>query len=276
MVDRGIIFSAPMVQALLDGRKTQTRRLATSPLRRCEPGDRLWVREAIAAEELSRPPRSVALNAKDRRLSGRTRAVVCDELDGADGIRYLADDAWVIIDNTPEAGDAWFNLFHYHCKDGERPSGHRGKSVPSIHMPRWASRLTLIVTEVRTQSLNDISEEDALAEGIVWDPEQETFWVPGVKHPNPDFPYLGRATARGMYAALWDTLHGSGEWLGNPEVVAVTYAVARANIDQTRRCYLCAGKCRGHQPFGSEPGGWEPEPGSQAAIEKQEEEAHGR
>lgn len=233
MTDRPIIFSAPMVCALLARRKTQTRRLATSPLRRCEPGDRLWVRESFAAEELSRPPQTAKATVRERRLSGRTSVVVCDELDGADGLRYLADDAWVQIANSEEAGDAWSEAFHYGCADGGRPSGYRGKSIPSIHMPRWASRLTLIVAEARVEPLNSITDDDAVAEGIVQD-EAGSWHVPGIEHPNPNFPALSRATPREMYAALWDTLHGSGEWLGNPDVLVLTFSVVGENIDRVR------------------------------------------
>lgn len=54
-------------------------------------------------------------------------------------------------------------------------------------------------------------------------------------HPNKDFPYLARATAREMFAALWDTLHGSGQWLGNPEVVAISFEVGKFNLDARRQ-----------------------------------------
>lgn len=256
MVDRGIIFSKPMVLALIAGRKTQTRRLATSPLARLEAGDRLWVRETVAAEELSRPPRSVALNAKDRRLSGRTRAVVADELDGADGVRYLADDVWNQIENSPEAGEAWSVLFHYALEDGERPDGRRGRNVPAIHMPRWASRLTLVIEAIRTEPLQAITEADAEAEGM-------------------DEPYLGDAdppweeqaiivSRRMQYRNLWNRLNDKDgrRWTDNPEVVVITFRVVPANIDKLGTCDLCADLCRGHSL--GHPEQWEPEAGSRA------------
>jgi hypothetical protein len=191
MTDRGIIFSAPMVLALLAGRKLQTRRLYTSPLRRCERGDRLWVRETF------------------RHWQGSaSRKTAC----------YVADGTWL------DHGSGWTG----------KPEGITwcSRATPSIHMPRWASRLTLIVEKRRFQPLQAITDEDAIAEGCVWDEGKAAFWVPGVDHPNKDFPYLARPTAREMYAALWDTLHGSGDWLSNPEVVALTFRVELANIDQ--------------------------------------------
>jgi hypothetical protein len=194
VTDRGVIFSGPMIRRLLAGDKTQTRRLATSPLRRVAAGDRLWARENWRAEELP---------------------------DGLDGVRYQVDDAFAPIENTRDAADAWLAATR-------RPAG---RWRPSIHMPRWASRLTLIVDEVRFQAVGAISESDALAEGIVPD-DKKGFWVPGVEHPNKDFPWLSRSTAREMYAAFWDTLHGSGEWLTNPSVVALTFRVQFCNIDR--------------------------------------------
>lgn len=220
-VERGIIFSGSMVRALIELRKRQTRRLASSPLRRCVAGDRLWVREAVAAEELKRPPASRKATRREREHYGRTSVVVCDELDGADGVRYLADDAWVIIENSPEAGDAWHDLFHYHCKGDERPSGNRGKTVPAIHMPRWASRLTLIVGRVWTHPLQAISREDCAAEG----------------HLRADIPVgeeVHLDAARDWYMDLWDSLHDKdGErWRDNPLVVAIEFEVRQANIDR--------------------------------------------
>lgn len=171
-----------MVLAILEGRKTQTRRLATSPLRRCEVGDQLWVRETFRHWQGS---------------ASRKTAV------------YRADDRW----HDFGSGEDFIQKVQW-----------LGPWTPSIHMPRWASRLTIEVVDVRFQPLNDITDEDAIAEGIV---EHKTcgWHVPGVDHPIKAFPILSRSTPREMYAALWDTLHGSGEWLGNPDVVAVTFAV---------------------------------------------------
>jgi hypothetical protein len=102
---------------------------------------------------------------------------------------------------------------------------------PSIHMPRRLSRLTLTVTGVKVERLNDITEADALAEGVVWFQPLGGFHVPGVLHPDKEFPILLRPTAREMFAALWDVIHGSGAWLANPWVVAVAFRPALRNID---------------------------------------------
>ncbi|MBR9970873.1 hypothetical protein [Magnetospirillum sulfuroxidans] len=89
------------------------------------------------------------------------------------------------------------------------------KWTPSIHMPRWASRLTLVMSEVRHQRLWELTEENAIAEG-----------VSGVSEDCPP------ETA---FAGLWDSLHGKkkGEaWHDNPAIVALTFTVHHANIDQ--------------------------------------------
>jgi hypothetical protein len=105
-----------------------------------------------------------------------------------------------------------------------------GRFRQGMHMPRWASRLTLTVTDVRVERLQAISEADALAEGVVQH-RDGYFEVPGVRHPNKDFGALARVTAREMYAALWDVINGSGAWLADPWIVATTFEVALRNID---------------------------------------------
>lgn len=144
MREHPMIFNAESVRAILAGRKTMTRRVVKIPRQaddgrqcivpRCpygQPGDRLWIREACRAEELS---------------------------DGLDGVRFLADDAFVPIENTQLASDRWCELNSYR-------SG-RGIVVLPIHMPRWASRITLIITDIRAERLQDISRRDILAEGV--------------------------------------------------------------------------------------------------------------
>jgi len=228
MADRGIMFSAPMVLALLAGRKTQTRRLATSPLARASVGDRFWVRESFAAEELSRPPVQRAATAKERALLKRTHVTALDEEDGRDVLRFAADQAIGQIDNSMEGGERWGAAFHYGCKDGARPAGLVGRTIPGIHMPRWASRLTLVVTGVRTERLWQLSEGDAIAEGVVqeasgqWLPHEA--WEAGVSF----------LSACGAYAALWDSLRpAEGQrWQDDPEVLVLSFDVHQFNIDK--------------------------------------------
>jgi hypothetical protein len=182
VADRPIIFSGPMVRALLAGRKTQTRRLATSPLRRCEIGDRLYVRE-------SWKPHSTFAGWKPRDIP-------------QSNVFYTADGTYA-PSNTP-----W---------------------VPSIHMPRWASRLTLIVEGVKVEPLQAISEADAVAEGIR--PLQGSDG-PYYHTVDIDGGSLNEATAALTYKLLWNVLHGEESWDANPDVLALTFRVERGNIDR--------------------------------------------
>lgn len=232
--DRPIIFSAPMALALLDGRKTQTRRLATlgsvsnhytpltqpigdstrpSPWRKAQPGDRLWVREAWAHYQ--------TVNYV-RRHHGGASSEVSDGLAG-----YRADGHDTIED------------FRQHIRlmsgcDLEAIEINGNRWRPSIHMPRWASRLTLTVTDVRVQRLQEISEEDAMAEGVerevfppAWPTMYERVYWKGYENRQK----AHRNTAVESYSSLWNSLHGPGAWDANPHVVALTFSVARRNID---------------------------------------------
>lgn len=210
MTDRPIIFSAPMVRALLDGRKTMTRRLAWKPLviaiqtegrpteevrdaspwQRVQPGDRLWVRESVCADE-----HQFGLS-----------------------VRYIADDGTVHLADTEEDRERHFLLRAYRTAD---PDLQGPFTVPSIHMPRWASRLTLTVTAVRVERLQEISEEDVLTEGARceadrWTHDADAFWFDD---------------ARTSFRHLWDEIHDKGAWDANPEVVVLTFIVERRNID---------------------------------------------
>lgn len=193
MTDRPIIFSAPMVRALLDGRKTQTRRLAASPLRHCQPGDRLYVREAFTLVPSSA-----------YRMS--------------EGVEQ-------VLNPTDPDVAAIFTV------GWERSIP---KWRPSIHMPRWASRLTLIVEAVRFQRLSAITDADALAEGIESEPDRygrTRYFVKGEGFN------LGSTTPSHAYIQLWSHLH---DWNApanaginrNPDVVALTFRVIHQNIDQ--------------------------------------------
>lgn len=189
MRERPIIFSAPMVQAILEGRKTQTRRVLHREklyngyafddpriARACphgQPGDRLWARETFAV------------------ITGVGRAPHVD-----DAVEYRAD-------NSP-AGEV---------------IGHARAWRPSIFMPRAYSRITLEVVGVRVERVQDISEADARAEGADQEFRTVVYSPAGVKDYHMPVSY------RGGFANLWDSINetrGYG-WDTNPWVWVVEF-----------------------------------------------------
>lgn len=228
MSEKPIIFSAPMVRSILSGTKTQTRRIikkrpaldalsvfgpsilmqpGCADLLPCAVGDVLWVREACRADE----------DMADQKY-----------------VEYLADSSRRLLDLAPDdnCSDAfsdWWNLMAYRSND---PGLDGSKPVPSIHMPRWASRITLKVTGVKVERLNDISEDDAKAEGLAclskdggrvykWGiPDRDG--LPG----NDDDGWHWHMWCVGhkpAFDALWSSLHGPGSWEVNPWVCAITF-----------------------------------------------------
>lgn len=228
MTDRPILFSAPMVRALLADRKTQTRRIL-KPQPECgyagdtpyfswngftglwpddwqqakernvkiSVGDRLWVRETWSGEH----------EFHDIKPSERKSFVA------GEGVPYFRENVWFWADGNPDFGD-W-----------ERPR-------PAIHMPRWASRITLIVTDVRVERLQDISEEDAFAEGAYRGKASGRFADNYVAMAIAGDWF---ATARAWYRNLWDRINGAGAWDKNPWVIAYTFRVIKQNIDQIEK-----------------------------------------
>lgn len=173
--ERPILFSGEMVRAILEWRKTQTRRVCAAPGSLCScsygsPGDRLWVRETFSIDD--------------------------------DVVFYRATD-------HPDCGQPW---------------------KPSIHMPREASRISLLIIDVRCESLQDISEEDCKAEGVIIPASRESrsvlLRVSG-KHAPGD--YLRGSSARDWYrahfASLWDRLNAKRgfSWSSNPRVWVIKF-----------------------------------------------------
>lgn len=194
MADRPIIFSAPMVRALLDGRKKQTRRAI-----RGVGGDNCMVVRKAAAKLAGL--RAHVLDAAEHGL-----------LPYAVGDRLWVREAWCPSDPGP----AYMADHH----GDPRGLGWR----PSIHMPRWASRLTLVVTEVRVQRLCEITEADALAEGVAWSDDYEGYHTEDCRNFHGSDP-------RVSFASLWEGIHGDDAWAANPWIVAVSFDVHRCNID---------------------------------------------
>ena len=208
MQAKPIIFNGDMVRAILDGRKTQTRRVVRgqSPNNRVEvkhggkmvqmhvtdarlscphgqPGDLLWVRETFTKTQHGLPV--YKSDAKD-----------------ADG-KY-----WPSVAFDKE-GVIW---------------------TPSIHMPRWASRITLEITDVRVELLQDISEMDARAEGVkpskraIGPDEAVSCWWDYLRNePN----YL---SSRDSFASLWQSIYG--DWDTNPWVWVIEFKPHLKNVDE--------------------------------------------
>lgn len=223
--EKPILFSAPMVRAILAGTKTQTRRLVKLPLAPNHLG--CWEETTVGGEgeflsDGSPAPLDVAIWHTRTGACVASRVRVGDRLwvreawrawerdeDGLDHIWHRADGSKIPIPNTRAAGDFVVGKFD--------------RWRPGIHMPRWASRITLEVAEVRVQRLGDISEEDAEAEGVE------------AMDGHLDEPALyrrakemgGTATdARVWYAALWDLINAKrAPWSANPWVWAVSFRV---------------------------------------------------
>lgn len=197
---RGIMFSQPMIEALVAGRKTQTRRLAESPLRKARPGDYLWVRETHA-------------------YVGTT------------------DPGWLVYRQSYE------DDCRRHGFDEPFPDPRSITWTPSLLMKRTASRLTLFVEAIRFEPLHNISAADAIAEGIERDG--------GRCRGSEALPWRTDPTV--AYADLWCSLHpetrpvrdpatkriighepNPARWDANPNLVVVTFALGRRNIDHPK------------------------------------------
>lgn len=241
MTDRPILFSAPMVRALLDGRKTQTRRILKLP--KWSTGDMKHVELDDDGSPITICKDTGCLSAipvrfqkGDRLWVKETTKLISVGPSSRFGLAYMADE------EVPEV----------HFFDPvERPKALKlTKQTPSIYMPRWASRLTLTVTDVRVQRLQDISEEDAIAEGATERPncsgvgDRESGWCMDwsrVGQPSKwatDRKTLQErdvclATARHAFWNLFDKINDLGTWNANPWVVALTFIVERRNIDTT-------------------------------------------
>ncbi|HBW1978212.1 TPA: morphogenetic protein [Klebsiella quasipneumoniae] len=209
MTERGMIFNAEMVRAILDGRKTQTRRPVKFPVHDknlgCElagnelagelsagnylnsafgkPGDRIWVRETFHGPLFD-------YDLMDSYCKDPT------PFEKPEFCVYKADGV-----PAPEFYDADDEL---HCC-----------WRPSIHMPRWASRILLEITDVRVERLNAISQEDAQAEGM-----ELAGWRPTYSDPDSGGEVI---TPYDNFAELWSSIYGDESWKANPWVWVISF-----------------------------------------------------
>lgn len=210
MTERPILFSGPMVRAVLDGRKTQTRRVvkpqppkdAVAPL--CEAGWWMWQR----------------FNAERRHYDGRTTEKLwdCRCPYGMPGDRLWVRETWAhdgpdletVRARHEDAFGGGMTYGPYYLATEVAPDTLRWR--PSIHMPRWASRITLEVTGIRVERLQDISEEDAEAEGVHDMLGKVTPWKDRLA------PMIVHA-----FASTWESINGPGSWDANPFVWVLTF-----------------------------------------------------
>lgn len=219
MKERPVIFNGEMVRAILDGRKTQTRRvIANVGHDNCLPlQKRTKTKDGIYTHVMDAPIYGICPFGKigDRIWVRETWSDV--NLDGAPAVAYRADDEVydLMEDKSLLDEDGAFNYqdsrvckYQFAAWHSDLISGIEGKWRPSIHMPRWASRITLEITAVRVERLNDISEEDARAEGLA--PSQHIITPP-------------EALYRVGFLKLWQSIYGAESWRANPWVWVIEF-----------------------------------------------------
>ncbi len=236
MNEKPILFNAEMVNAILSGRKTQTRRIMKVQPAECnhthwpeypnpewklydrgwncavcgngvslterdvtgiicplgKPGDRLWVRETFA---LLGNEDGVCVDWQDNMVKGDEQAAAriykasCEQKRGDYGLYSIPDSAY------------W--------KPNTSNMKYEGSWRPSIHMPRWASRINLLITGVRVERLQDISEQDARAEGCAYGKGNGEIDL--AVRPENHFP------------TLWASIYGAESWQANPWVWVINF-----------------------------------------------------
>lgn len=197
MKERPILFSAPMVRALLAGTKTQTRRAAK-------------VESTLGIDSILAPRRAGGHAATYLLPDQAAEAAVCCPY-GQPGDRLWVRETWSPTGPEPSGGSL------YRADFPEGPLSIKFK--PSIHMPRAASRILLEITALRAERLQDISEEDAKAEGA---PGYEE----GLDAPPPDSDH--EWSYRASFQRLWEQINGPGSWAQNPWVWVVEFERAQA------------------------------------------------
>ncbi len=222
MKERPILFYGPMVRAILDGRKTQTRRIVkpqpvkTSGTHRGYPlplmaNDWAWPHPGTSgATTISNRPNGplgweihCPYGQPGDRLWVREEFNIGRALTNCEGV---ADDEELWIGRMPK-DDPRKQAFMSAWQICYAADGCDGKMRPSIHMPRWASRILLEITSVRVERLQAISEADAVAEGV----------TAGGSSMGIQF------TATQHFVALWDSINGPGSWDANPWVWVVEF-----------------------------------------------------
>ncbi len=211
---RPILFSAPMVRALIEGRKSQTRRIV-------KPLGNHWRHDPPEFDE------------EGRQTWSGERYIDVDACPyGQPGDLLYVRETWGVITGKYSqrwpAGTTAYRADHGVTHGGQEYDLMRWR--PSIHMPRWASRLTLRIKAVRVERLQEISEADALAEGLTKWPHKGDFAY-GFDGGWPD----GYATHTGAFNALLHKVGRGEAWDRNAWTWVIEFDVIQANVDQVLR-----------------------------------------
>lgn len=211
MTEHPILFSDPMVRAILAGTKMQTRRVVKP-----QPDGAAWYQK---------PGHSLI----GRDAADMARKMVDDCPYGQPGDRLWVREAWALIDKDYKPADLAQATALVYRADGLKVPNQRDPEIratfadrcrmpldaikwrPSIHMPRIASRIDLEITGVRVERLNDISEADAVAEGVNVHPDH---------HGKPRNSIYSPVQA---YCDLWESINGPDSWAANPWVWCLTF-----------------------------------------------------
>jgi hypothetical protein len=257
MTDKPILFSGPMVRALLDGRKTQTRRILKLPTK----GQYVHPKMGGWAPTTSGGGGCFTIGRSGERIPALEQIAIWHQTTGycvvvpiQIGDRLLVKEAWRtadVLDDLPprdlrKTEDATIDRtpIRYEADGATRDFDETcdpafGRLRPGMFMPRWASRLTLTVTDVRVQQLLDITEEDARAEGFE-DGRLDDGFGPRDIGVGYTIESLGTfASAAGMFQIYWTEIHPEWDGFSSPWVAAISFTVERRNIDALANAPTC-------------------------------------
>jgi hypothetical protein len=208
-----ILFSAPMVRALLAYTKTQTRRVVKP-----QPYyDRRFINDGLVLHKKD----------QDTTTSIHSPLIATHCPYGQPGDRlWVRESGWERPERTAkmmrEGADTWPRFAYaadgYSDQDRADFKAWGFKPRPSIHMPRWASRILLEIVSVRVERLQEISEADALAEGVTRQMRSQLGWAAEESEET-----FNARQARSTYGLLWDSINGNGSWASNPCVWVVEF-----------------------------------------------------
>lgn len=228
MSEKPILFSAPMIRAIMDGRKSQTRRILKETV---PPAPAM---DAIRPENIAKHPTPYLDSyCGDRKTKANPRGMSLrwcwwtrDDRQCLPtfGVRWVPGDQLWVRETFARVGDNDDDI--HACPDLRVHAYYRADSIqpevlkwrPSIFMPHWASRLTLEVIAVKVERLQDISEADARAEGIEC---RDGCW--GTWDASGHQICGGSIDPIEAYRCLWLNINGVGSWEANPWVVAVSF-----------------------------------------------------